>query len=123
MLYKQKPKHIYIYTGVVDFRKQLNGLTQIVALDFSSELLADCWFVFISRNTKHIKLLYWRLFMDKKSGLCLWQYKLEDQHFVLSKPRQDAHLEVSWDKLRKFLDGLNVFPGNPHLSVRPKRYS
>ncbi len=118
MLYLKRPAKIYLYLGVVDFRKQLNGLSQLVELQCPNASLHDSWFVFISRNKKQVKLLYWR-----GAGLCLWQYRLEGQRFELPSARVTQHNEVSWHKLKEFLSGYNIFVGVAHEQIERKRYS
>ncbi len=118
MLYKNRPKKIYLHLGIVDFRKQLNGLAQIIDSEFPKGRLNDCWFIFISRNNKQVKLIYWR-----NSGLCLWQYRLDSESFKVRKPRLESNKSISWKDLQRFLDGFNIFEGEAHLTKKPKRYS
>ena len=118
MLYLNKPSKIYLFKGIVDFRKQMNGLTQIVELECPQGNLKDSWFVFISRNKKQVKLLYWR-----GAGLCMWQYRLEKEKFVMPRLRPSMQYGVSWKNLRLFLDGYNIFEGSAHESIKPKRFS
>ena len=67
MLYFKKPDKIYLYGPIVDFRKQINGLCYIVESEFENELFDNNWFIFISKDKKEVKLLYWR-----KTGFALW---------------------------------------------------
>ena len=115
MLYKSKPKQIHLYCKIVDFRKQINGLSAIVEDEFKARSLEDSWFVFISRDKKKVKLLYWR-----GAGLCLWQYRLDSKKFDLGRPRSVVNREISWSDLGLFLDGYNIFS---HGREKLKRYS
>ena len=106
-----------VIPGLLD-QKDLNGLTQIVELECPQGSLKDSWFVFISRNKKQVKLLYWR-----GSGLCLWQYRLEKQRFEIPSLRSSMQYGISWRNLRRFLDGYNIFEGSAHEQIKPKRFS
>lgn len=118
MLYHKRPSHIYLYLEVVDFRKQLNGLSQLIDLEFPQGSLRDSWFVFISRDKKQVKIIYWR-----GSGICLWQYRLESEKFALGKTRAALKYGITWKNLKKFLDGYNIFEGEAHRVIKPKRHS
>lgn len=96
----------------------MNGLSAIVETEFSKGILATSWFVFISRDKKTVKLIYWR-----GSGLCLWQYRLEQESFELGKPRYLLSKNISFSELRKFLDGYNIFAGEKHKRLSVKRMS
>jgi hypothetical protein len=118
MLYVSKPEKVFLYCGVVDFRKQINGLCYIVESELAEENFERSWFVFIARDQKKVKILYWR-----GSGLALWQYRLEAERFNLGKPRCVVSRNISWKKLARFLDGYNIFQGDPHEQIEAKRLS
>ena len=118
MLYHRRPEKIFLYLGIVDFRKQINGLLQLIDLEYPQGGLQNCWFIFISRNKKTVKILYWR-----GAGPCLWQYRLESEKFKLSDSRSHLNHGVSWKNLKRFLDGYNIFEGKGHEIKKPKRYS
>lgn len=118
VLYLNKPKKVYLYIDVVDFRKQMNGLCHIIESEFPERSLDSSWFVFISRNKKQVKLIYWR-----GSGLAMWQYRLESEKFTLPNPRPTNSYGISWRNLERFLNGLNIFEGEVHERIRAKRMS
>jgi transposase len=118
VLYLNKPEKIYLYSGIIDFRKQMNGLSQIIELEFSEGSLAKSWFVFISRDKRQVKLLYWR-----GSGLALWQYRLEEEMFSLPSPRPADNFCITMGKLRCFLEGYNIFEGAPHKQFFFKKFA
>ena len=84
MLYKAKPSKIHLYQRPVDFRKQINGLAAIVETEFGGSALDGRWFVFVARDKKKVKILYFR-----HAGLCLWQYRLDEDLFCMGRPRGD----------------------------------
>jgi len=119
MLYLNKPKFVHVYLGRVDFRKQAAGLMALVELHLPSANHDECWYVFISRDRRKIKLLYWR-----GAGVCLWQYRLEKEKFSLKFSSDKAiYHPATWNQLRMFLNGLNIFAGTPHKEEKSKRYS
>lgn len=96
----------------------MNGLAAVVEAEFTSGVLASSWFVFISRDKRKVKIIYWR-----GSGLALWQYRLEEQSFQMGRPRYLLTKNISWGDLKKFLDGYNIFAGEKHEELNVKRYS
>lgn len=109
MFYLNKPEKIYLYSGIIDFRKQMNGLSQIIESEFAAGSLSRSWFVFISRDKKQVKLIYWR-----GSGLALWQYRLEKQRFTISFGDRSNNWSISIKDLTRFLNGYNIFEGDSH---------
>ena len=87
-------------------------------LSFPKQSLQTSWFVFISRDQTKVKLLYWR-----GSGLAMWQYRLEKERFQMGRPRSLIKRSISWKDLDRFLDGYNIFSGEPHSEVPAKRVS
>ena len=117
MLYRNKPKKIYLYGKPVDFRKQINGLACIVESEFVGELYKS-WFVFIAADKKKAKILYWR-----GTGFALWSFRLEKDRFDLGRPRYSSKREIGWRNLGLLLEGYNIFEGAPHEKISLKRYS
>lgn len=117
MLYLSDPEKVFLYCKVVDFRKQLNGLSILIESEFPAGSIEKNWFVFISRDKKKVKLVYWR-----GAGLVLWQYHLEKDRFNLGCPRRQVTSKVTLDSLEKFLAGLDIFSSS-HKLQKPKRYS
>lgn len=118
MLYRSRPRKIYFYGQPVDFRKQISGLASIVDTEFQGELFQSSWFVFISRDRQKAKILYWR-----GTGFALWQLRLESDRFDLGSPRFLEKRTLSWLDLGRLLDGYNIFRGDPHRPIPPKRFS
>jgi transposase len=96
----------------------MNGLSVLAETAFGQDELKISWFVFISRDKKKVKILYWR-----GSGLAMWQYRLEKDLFEMGRPRRKIPKRISWKELGLFLDGYNIFEGLPHDRSLPKRYS
>ena len=70
---------------------------------FSEEL-----FVFPSRDSRKIKLLYW-----DKSGFAVWYKRLEKEKFLVRKRRNES-LVISPECLKWLLNGYDIFKMKPH---------
>ena len=62
-----KVQKVYLYPKPVDFRKSINGLAALVALDIKVEVFNPVLFVFLNRTRSQVKILYW-----ERNGFCLW---------------------------------------------------
>lgn len=117
MLYRSKPKKVFYYGKAVDFRKQAPGLSAIVELELPGHLQQGCWFVFVSTDKKKAKVLYWR-----GTGTALWQIRLEQDLFKVGIPRASSVCALTWRDLGRFLDGFNIFAGEAHSKISPKKF-
>lgn len=118
MLYRSKPGRVFLYGEPVDFRKQIPGLATIVDREFKEELFKGSWFLFVARDKKKAKILYWR-----DTGFAMWQFRLESDLFDLGRPRFNGKMQISWRDLGRLLDGYNIFKGRSHRKISPKRFS
>ncbi len=104
--------NIYLYREIVDFRKSINGLSQIVADEMEMDPFGSFLFVFVNRNKSRIKILYW-----DRSGFALWYKRLEKERFFLPKDKDQAVFEIDEEKLRLLLDGYNFWEYKPHKKL------
>ncbi|WP_312299052.1 IS66 family insertion sequence element accessory protein TnpB [Stutzerimonas nitrititolerans] len=62
-IYKLRPDaksaKIYLYPKPVDFRKSINGLAALVALDIKVEIFNPVLLAFLNRSRSQVKILYW----------------------------------------------------------------
>jgi transposase len=105
---------IFIKPGFIDFRKQINGLIGIVEAEMNKSVVSDSLFVFISKDRKKIKVLYW-----DKTGFCLWMKRLETEHFPWPKTRSDP-MELTFEKFKMMLSGVDFF--NAHKEVKYSKF-
>jgi len=75
---------IFLFAGVIDFRKGLEGMAGIVQSRIQQKMGDDCLFIFIGRDRSKIRILYW-----DRNGFALWQKRLEQDKFILK--RRDDH--------------------------------
>lgn len=67
-----KVQKVYLYPKPVDFRKSVNGLAALVALDIKVEVFNPVLFVFLNRTRSQVKILYWSE-MASACGSSVWK--------------------------------------------------
>jgi transposase len=67
---------LYVYDGVVDFRRSYDGLSGVVTNELCREPTDGSVYIFFNRKRDQIKLLYYEV-----SGYCLWQKRLSVGRF------------------------------------------
>ena len=95
-------KQVFVFISPVDMRKSFDGLYGLVKTFHSNPLSGDL-FLFLSKDRKMAKALFW-----SGNGLMIWMKRLEQGKFadILSRGR------MSVSELSLFFDGS--------LSVRKK---
>jgi|TARA_Y100000031_G_C8106591_1_gene331317 hypothetical protein len=109
MIRPNKSTQAYLYNGVVDMRKSIDGLAALVENHLELSPMQDALFVFCNRNRDKIKILHW-----ERNGFVLWYKRLEKQKFKWLKDIPGSSHEISGKQLNLLLDGLNIFSGKPH---------
>ena len=104
-----KTIRIFIKPGPTDFRKQINGLSIIVAEEMKLDLFGNCIFIFSNKKRNRIKLLYW-----DRNGFWLMLKRLEKDRFPWPQSREDA-LEINTDKLKMLLSGIDFWNAHEEL--------
>ncbi|MFP4000261.1 MAG: IS66 family insertion sequence element accessory protein TnpB [Desulfobacterales bacterium] len=110
------PSHtrVYLAAGATDMRKQINGLSIMVADRLEMDPLSGHLFVFCNRRRNMIKVLYW-----DRTGFCLWHKRLEKHFFKWPETIQDAW-EIDSRQLGWLIDGLEVYQAKAH---KPLEYT
>lgn len=103
---------VYVAIGSVDMRKQIDGLSILVAQRFALDPLAGHMFAFSNRRRTVVKVLYW-----DRNGFCLWQKRLERERFRWPESREEV-LQIGHRELRWLLDGLEIQQRQAHGSFR-----
>ncbi len=93
---------IYLYRPVVDFRKDILGLADIVQNEMRLSPFKKSLYLFCSRDKSKLKALYW-----DKSGFALWYKILEKEKFQWPKHLTKENIIVDIEKLELFSEGLN----------------
>ena len=103
---------VYLYRGVVDMRKSIDGLAAIVEQELALSPFSEALFVFCNRRRDKIKVLYW-----ERSGFVLWYNRLEKERFPWPRRDQDGVLQMTGRELNWLLDGLDLFRIRPHEAL------
>jgi transposase len=100
---------VYLYRGVVDMRKSIDGLAAIVEQELGLSPFAAKLFVFCNRRRDKIKVLYW-----ERAGFVLWYKRLEQQRFPWPRRDEGDVLQMTGRELNWLLDGIDFFRVRPH---------
>lgn len=110
--------NIFLYAGVVDFRKQAQALALVVQHTMGrSPIEAETLFVFVARDKRKLRLLYW-----DTTGFALWSKILESDRFFVPKPIGNT-ITLRHQELSLLLKGYDVFRMKPHKEISYERYS
>ena len=104
---------IFVRPGVTDMRKQINGLSSIVEEAMFLDPLDGSLFLFMGRDRRKIKALYW-----DRNGFCLWQKRLERDRFPWPRDSSDPldYLrEINRTELEQLLSGIDFW--NAHRPI------
>lgn len=104
---------VHLCREPVDFRKQINGLSILVAEELALDPFSAQVFAFCNRRRDQVKLLTW-----ERNGFVLWQKRLEKDRFPWPREGEEGVLEVAGRELNWLLDGIDVFRQKPHESLR-----
>ncbi len=91
----------YVYSEVVDMRKSIDALSQIVSASMGMNPLSGQVFVFISRRRERAKLLVW-----DRHGFWVLYKRLERGRF--GDPARLAAGGIAMSELMAWLDGIDL---------------
>ena len=100
---------VHLCRDVVDFRKQMRGLSVLVQEELELDPFSSHLFAFCNRRRDHVRLLYW-----ERNGFAMWQKKLESDKFPWPRAGTQEVVEFSGRELNWLLDGMDVFAMKPH---------
>ena len=104
---------IFVSIAHVDFRKQVNGLSQIVQEEFGMDSMeSGSMFVFRNKRSSAVKILYW-----DTTGFAMWSKRLEKDKFPWPKLDQTSPLRVTGKELKMLLQGIDFSALKPHEPV------
>jgi transposase len=109
MLSLSLPGRVFLCTLSTDMRKSFDSLAGLVQTELGQDPLSGDLFVFCSRRSDRIKLLYW-----DNDGLAIWYKRLEEGSFVVPKAdgkrsRVGEHgLVLRAAELAMLLDGIDL---------------
>jgi transposase len=92
---------VYAHPGPVDMRRGYDGLFGLVRDVIKQEPLSGHLFLFVAKNRKRTKVLFW-----DGTGLCIYQKRLEHGRFIAPWERtQGATVTLTTSELSLFLEG------------------
>ena len=111
-----QPSQIFLCRDFVDFRKSINGLSQIVEEELEFASMSGALFIFCNKAKDKLKILYW-----DKTGFALWYKRLEKDRFKWPTPfsELDKGIELTEQQLNWLLDGYSVI-GHKALEFQSK---
>lgn len=104
---------IFLYPKPIDFRKQIDGIIEIVADILDMNPTSGQIFIFRNKMANKLKILYW-----DRNGFWLLYRRLESGKFLI--PNQDMAISMSLDQFNWLLSGLNI---EAYMPVRSREYS
>ncbi len=105
MLGSSKNIRVYIADGPTDMRKGFNGLFALARDAIGIDPLCGHLFLFVSRNRKTSKILFW-----DGTGLCLFQKRLEKGRFaaIWERIQNTGDADMTTNELQLFIEGADV---------------
>lgn len=102
---------VWAHRAATDMRKGFDGLSALVTQGLDRDPLSGEMFVFVSRNRKRAKVLFW-----DGTGLCIYAKRLERGRFAsLWREPEDEPIRLTKNELELFLEG-SVYVGWVELS-------
>jgi transposase len=96
---------VYAYAKACDMRKSFNTLAAIVTEELKHDVLTGDLYLFVSRDRKRAKVLYF-----DGTGVCLFAKRLEHGKFsAVWKRAHDAQVELTLSELGLFIEGSDAF--------------
>jgi transposase len=100
---------IFIYPGIADLRKAVNGLSVIIQETMKHDPFSGSVFLFCNRERKLLKAVYW-----DKTGFWLSQKRLEKNRFPWPCDEKEAR-ELSVEELQMLLTGIDFFKAHKEV--------
>jgi transposase len=100
----------YVCRDVVDMRNGIDGLSYLVEPLLARQPMSGHLFVFVGRDRRKVKILYW-----DRTGFALWYKRLERGKFPA--PESLAQRGLSVAELHAWLEGIDIPTLRPHQAV------
>ena len=96
---------VFAYAQPCDMRKSFNTLAAIVTEELKHDMLAGDLYLFVSRDRKRAKVLYF-----DGTGVCLFAKRIERGQFsAVWKRARGPQLELTLSELGLFIEGSDAF--------------
>lgn len=105
---------VHVYGAPTDMRKSFDTLSALVTQHMGGELLSGDVFLFVGRDRRRAKALFW-----DGTGLCVYAKRLERARFAAPWKRGEGKtLRLTMSELALFLEGSELIGRQP-LSPTP----
>lgn len=111
MIVSARQVSVYACAEPIDMRKSFDTLSALVKEALEQDLLSGSLFLFVSRNRKRAKVLYF-----DGTGLCLFAKRLEKGSFAAVCDRERSRtVKLTLSELVQFIEGSTVIGRSPAL--------
>lgn len=111
MIVSARQVSVFAYAEPVDMRKSFDTLTALVKQGLGQDLFAGSLFLFVSKNRKRAKVLYF-----DGTGLCLFAKRLEKGRFAAICDRERSlSVKLTLSELTQFIEGSATIARSPAL--------
>jgi len=114
MLGSTRRVRAHAYGAAVDMRKSFDTLSALVVHTMKRELLGGDCFLFVGKDRKRAKVLYW-----DGTGLCLLAKRLEQGRFAVLWSDDAQSVALSMSELTVFIEGAKL---EGRLPLSPKEF-
>ena len=94
---------VFVATARVDGRKGIDGLSVLVRSQFAEDPLSGTMFVFFSRRSDRVRVLYW-----DRDGYVLVTKRLERGTYRLPWPAEQGRVVIEAAELLLVLEGIEL---------------
>jgi len=101
----------YVCRDCVDMRNGIDGLSYLVEPLLSQQPMSGHLFVFVGRDRRKVKILYW-----DRTGFALWHKRLERGRFPA--PHTLVQRGLSIGELHAWLEGIEIPTLRSHATMR-----
>lgn len=111
MIVTARQVDVFAYAEPVDMRKSFDTLAVLVKQELGRDLFAGSLFLFVAKNRKRAKVLYF-----DGTGLCLFAKRLEKGRFapVFDRTRSRS-VKLTLTELSQFIEGSDAIGKSPAL--------
>lgn len=111
MIVSARQVAVFAYAEPVDMRKSFDTLAALVKQSLGEDLFTGSLFLFVSKNRKRAKVLYF-----DGTGLCLFAKRLEKGRFAAICDRERSRsLKLTLSELTQFIEGSETIGRSPAL--------
>ena len=111
MIISARQVDVFAHAEPVDMRKSFDTLAALVKEAIGQELLSGSLFLFVSKNRKRAKVLYF-----DGTGLCLFAKRLDKGRFAAVADRgRSRSVKLTLSELTQFIEGSDWIGRSPAL--------